>query len=101
MEEHFISQCSTGGTCNMKTESHPFFFFALVGTIFSESFFFSDGALINSFFFLHAKRSSTWRGVLNTDTDSAVGTRKCVLFYRALQPVSDGVSLIKYFDLIA
>lgn len=39
--------------------------------------------------------------MLNTDTDSAVGTRKCVLFYRALQPVSDGVSLIKYFDLIA
>lgn len=85
----------------MKTESHPFFFFRSWAQYLASHFFFSDGALINSFFFLHTKRSSTWRGVLNTDTDSAVGTRKCVLFYRALQPVSDGVSLIKYFDLIA
>lgn len=51
----------------MKTESHPFFFFALVGTIFSESFFFSDGALINSFFFftheekLHVARCVKYR----------------------------------------
>ena len=86
----------------MKTKSHPFFFRSWAQYLASHFlfFFFSDGALINSFF-TQEETKLLVAGVLNTDTDSAVRTRECVLFYRALQPVSDGIPPIKYFDLIA
>lgn len=51
----------------MKTESHPFFFLRSWAQYLASHFFFSDGALINSFFFftheekLHVARCVKYR----------------------------------------